>query len=79
MHADYALSEHLLGAAITIADTCLSPLELWHQRVYRPFGFVIPGTAGAAYEMARHFQHGQSLWQSDLQWLDIEVPEWPAC
>jgi hypothetical protein len=38
----------------------------------------VPGAAFAADEMARHLWHRHSLWQSERQWLDIEVPGWPA-
>ena len=47
-------------------------------RVYRPFEFVIPGTADAADEMVRHIRHRQPLRQSERQWLDIEVTGWLA-
>jgi len=46
--------------------------------VYRSFEFVIPGATDAADEMVRHIRHRQPLRQSERQWLDIEVAEWPA-
>ena len=51
--------------------------RIW-PRVYRPLELVIPGTTDAADEMVGHIRHGQPLRQSERQWLDIEVPGWPA-
>jgi hypothetical protein len=46
--------------------------------MYKPFEFVIPGTAEAADEMVGHIRHRQPVRQSERQWLDIEVAGWPA-